>query len=229
MPRRSLTKTAPFRSRPGRAVYFAQMIDRDGNASPLAQVGQCVNLVGDPARPRPAGAEIATRRRSRQDRSLSWFCPPVGVERFEVFIEPQQAGAPPPTVAGFRSRRSLTSISAPVFDPQLQSRLTLYATPQFFTGRVGTPAFQPGTRLLARRECPPQRPLQDLGQGDRHHRWRERAIAAVRLHLAHPTAGLSRARNRKCPGPREHWSGRPSSIPSSKSKSCSRSISRGGR
>ena len=128
----------------GQAVYFAQMIDRDGNASPLAQIGQCVNLVATPptpllAEPKPL-LEGATARVA-----LGWFCPPVGVERFIVHIEPQETGAPAPSGSGLTPRvlAGFTAVHQ-VYDANLQSRVGVLARTRFLTGRVGSQAFQAG-------------------------------------------------------------------------------------
>jgi len=128
----------------GRAVYFAQMIDRNGNASPLAQIAQCVNLVATP--PTPVLQEPKPLLENGVAKvSLGWFCPPVGVERFVVFMEPQETGAPPPT---FDELLLATIVNVKerhqVFDSRLDARLSVFASNRFSTGRVGGPTFQPG-------------------------------------------------------------------------------------
>lgn len=134
--------TLPISS--GRAVYFAQMIDRDGNASPLAQISHCVNLIATP--PAPILQEPKPLLEGGVAKvALGWFCPPVGVERFIVHIEPQETGAPAPIASGLTPAHLVGfTIVHQVFDQDLALRLGLIARTRYLTGRVGSPVFQPG-------------------------------------------------------------------------------------
>jgi hypothetical protein len=67
----------------GRICYFARLVDRHGNASPLAQIGPCIDLIAPTPipvlnDPKPAGTSAAPKMQ------LSWFCPPQGVRRFRI-------------------------------------------------------------------------------------------------------------------------------------------------
>ena len=66
-----------------RLCYFVQLLDENGNGSPLALIG-CKNLV-PPKPPRPVLAQPAAAGDSSNPQvALNWFCPTSGVYRFEV-------------------------------------------------------------------------------------------------------------------------------------------------
>ena len=65
--------------------YFAQLFDEHGNASPLVQIDECIEIQMPMAVPllaplEPVGDESSPKMKVR------WFCPPYGVNRFEVSI-----------------------------------------------------------------------------------------------------------------------------------------------
>lgn len=65
--------------------YFAQLFDEHGNPSPLVQIDECIETkipAGVPllAPLEPVGDEANPKMKVR------WFCPPYGVDRFEVSI-----------------------------------------------------------------------------------------------------------------------------------------------
>lgn len=65
--------------------YFAQLFDEHGNASPLVQIDDCVEIQMPMAFPllaplEPVGDDSSPKMKVR------WFCPPYGVNRFEVSI-----------------------------------------------------------------------------------------------------------------------------------------------
>ncbi|MFT6181804.1 MAG: hypothetical protein ACJAQT_002691 [Akkermansiaceae bacterium] len=74
--------------------YFAQLFDEHGNASPLVRIG-CATIVNDdfgvplftdPEPLAPLGGQGVVK--------LSWFCDPVGIERFEVWVASETGGDP---------------------------------------------------------------------------------------------------------------------------------------
>lgn len=74
--------------------YFAQLFDEHGNGSPLVRIG-CVTIVNDdfgvplltdPEPLAPLGGQGVVK--------LSWFCDPVGIDRFEVWIASETGGEP---------------------------------------------------------------------------------------------------------------------------------------
>jgi hypothetical protein len=65
--------------------YYAQLFDQNGNGSPLTQLGDCIPVEIDTAKPllaalEPKGTEAAPEMRIR------WFCPPAGIQRFQVCV-----------------------------------------------------------------------------------------------------------------------------------------------
>ncbi|HTD67206.1 MAG TPA: thrombospondin type 3 repeat-containing protein [Candidatus Limnocylindria bacterium] len=77
--------------------YYAQLFDEHGNASPLVRLG-CIILVSPVELPRPMLSPITPIGTDVSPAMvLKWFCPPAGVERFEVGIAgtPEQLGADP--------------------------------------------------------------------------------------------------------------------------------------
>lgn len=74
--------------------YFAQLFDEHGNASPLVQIDDCIEIQMPMAVPllaplEPAGDEASPKMKVR------WFCPPYGVNRFEVSIANALGSMPP--------------------------------------------------------------------------------------------------------------------------------------
>ncbi len=80
-----------------RACYFVQLLDENGNGSPLALIG-CKDIV-PPKPPRPVLSEPTPIGNTTNPQvALSWFCPTSGVYRFEIRIErADQPGSGKPT------------------------------------------------------------------------------------------------------------------------------------
>ncbi len=65
--------------------YYVQTLDEHGNASPLTQIGDCLNF--KLPNPKPLLSPIEAKGDEDAPKmAIRWFCPPFGVERFEVFI-----------------------------------------------------------------------------------------------------------------------------------------------
>src|SRR5690606_11961307 len=80
-----------------RVCYFVQAFDRDGNPSPLVRLG-CMDMLGNEGFPKPeitraAVLPAATAPPVIVPASVEWFCPPPGVERFELAVRPPAPGA----------------------------------------------------------------------------------------------------------------------------------------
>jgi hypothetical protein len=84
--------------------YFAQLFDEHGNGSPLVRIG-CVTIVNDdfgvplltdPEPLAPLGGQGVVK--------LSWFCDPIGIERFEVWIASETGGEPVLASAGLTGK-----------------------------------------------------------------------------------------------------------------------------
>lgn len=81
-----------------RVCYFVQVYDQHGNPSPMVRIG-CVDVTGKESlgtpmlsTPEPIGDE------SEPKASVFWFCPPYGVEYFDLWISSD--GADLPTTIG---------------------------------------------------------------------------------------------------------------------------------
>jgi hypothetical protein len=125
--------------------YYVQVLDEHGNPSPMVKLG-CVTTA--PAAPPPApllSPLLATGVTNNPGMTITWFCPPPGLERFEVWI----AGKPNPVASnlapGFLTSRP-SSFLQPNPTPQtmvLNGATNTYDFYVFLTPRIG-PGFGPG-------------------------------------------------------------------------------------
>lgn len=70
----------------GTLCYYVQLLDEHGNPSPMAILG-CVDVAPNTPLPVPVLSKIvSTGDAGSPGMKLLWFCPPYGVERFEVRI-----------------------------------------------------------------------------------------------------------------------------------------------
>jgi hypothetical protein len=65
--------------------YFVQTLDEHGNAGPLTQISDCLKFKLPSPRPLLAPL-VAEGTEDAPQMAISWFCPPFGIERFEVYI-----------------------------------------------------------------------------------------------------------------------------------------------
>lgn len=89
-----LTLTDPdLPARGGNLCYHVQLLDQNGNASPMVYLGQ-VPVLSILTPPVP---EMLAPEKTVAGHRIKWFCPPAGVERFEVWIsvEPGSLGVQP--------------------------------------------------------------------------------------------------------------------------------------
>ncbi|HAV63475.1 MAG TPA: hypothetical protein DCY13_14045, partial [Verrucomicrobiales bacterium] len=92
----SICETAPP-ANPGRACYFIQYYDRNGNPSVVSLVG-CVVTPGTEGFPTPnithfLPANDPSPGQLLTDAAIAWFSPRPGVDRFEVALSPPPPGA----------------------------------------------------------------------------------------------------------------------------------------
>jgi len=74
--------------------YFGQVFDENGNAGPRTKIG-CVTIKsGDLATPMLAEVELLAVNAGKAQIKLSWFCDPVGIDRFEVWCAASSSGDP---------------------------------------------------------------------------------------------------------------------------------------
>ncbi|MCX8089326.1 MAG: hypothetical protein N3I86_00095 [Verrucomicrobiae bacterium] len=135
---------------PGGATlcYFLQMLDEHGNPSPLVKLG-CVSSAPSAPLPVPLLSPlVAAGTTNNPGMTMTWFCPPPGLERFEVWV----AGNPNPVrsnlAPGFLSLRA-PSILQP--NPVTQTVVIAGQTNTldfylFDSPRIG-PGFGPGPQF----------------------------------------------------------------------------------
>jgi hypothetical protein len=76
--------------------YYAQLFDENGNSSPMAQIGSCLETQMPVATPLLAPlAPLGDDANPQMD--IRWFCPPVGIQRFRVEVAVDN-GFPPATL-----------------------------------------------------------------------------------------------------------------------------------
>jgi len=67
--------------------YFAQLVDTNGNASPMSVLTTCpVKIISPP----PTPVLLAVRPQGISEMEISWSCPAPGIERFQIFVETQK-------------------------------------------------------------------------------------------------------------------------------------------
>jgi hypothetical protein len=128
-------------AQPSDICYFVQQFDEHGNASAMFRVG-CVKTEPNAPLPTPILSTISPVGTSTNAQMrLQWFCPPYGVERFEVWI----AGNPLPPGKKISESMTLTNVielglplPGVLPDPKLLTFLTRRIGPVFGTGPVFT-------------------------------------------------------------------------------------------
>lgn len=116
------------------ACYYAQTFDENGNASPLTRIG-CVTVVNedlgvpmmmDPVDLDPSGSDALVK--------LSWFCDPVGIDRFEVWAAAE--GGESPGITSFDLTSEISTEISPVLNTEAEEDLTfsVYRTTSLASG-----------------------------------------------------------------------------------------------
>ena len=127
-------ENAPVVTNGVEVCYFAQLFDEHGNGSPLVRIG-CVTIVNDDfGIPILSEPEALPALGGQGVLKMSWFCDPVGIDRFEVWIASESGGEPvliSPDLSG-----KLDSSSNPVLTTPTGDELTfcIYQTPRLATG-----------------------------------------------------------------------------------------------
>jgi len=124
--------------------YYVQCLDEHGNAGPLTQISDCLKWKFPSPKPllSPLLSDGGTNAPLL---NISWFCPPFGIERFEVYIAKADGSVIPPDLA---SNLTPSSIAQPVPKPVKIGQFWL--SKQFYvfrTPRVG-PQFGEGGGLF---------------------------------------------------------------------------------
>jgi hypothetical protein len=128
-------------AQPSDICYFVQQFDEHGNASAMVRI-RCVKTAPNAPLPTPILSPIAAVGTSTNARMrLQWFCPPYGVERFEVWV----AGNPLPPGMNISTNMTFTNemeVAVPlpgiVPGPKLVTFLTRRIGPAFGNGSIFT-------------------------------------------------------------------------------------------
>lgn len=87
-------ENAPVVTNGVEVCYFAQLFDEHGNGSPLVRIG-CLSIVNDDfAVPILSDPEPRAPLGGQGILDISWFCDPVGIDRFEVWIASETGDEP---------------------------------------------------------------------------------------------------------------------------------------
>jgi hypothetical protein len=90
--------------------YYVQCLDEHGNAGPLTQISDCLKWKFPS--PKPLLSPLLSSGDTNEPlMNISWFCPPFGLERFEVYIAKSDGSVIPPDLT---SNLTPSSISQPV-------------------------------------------------------------------------------------------------------------------
>jgi len=125
----------------GSMCFYVQLLDQNGNPSPMTAIG-CIDTAPVTPLPTPVLAKITPigNDPTNAQMSLYWFCPPYGINRFEVDI------AAKPTIPNtnlFKLSSLLVSTGAPPVSSTFTVKGTTYTNVPFYsflTPKVG-PAF----------------------------------------------------------------------------------------
>ena len=86
--------------------YYAQWVDRDGNGSALVRMEPCITLQ-PPSLPAPRlSPPEAAGTRADPIMRLTWSCPPVGIDRFRIFVKPLNNKPLPPSFGAAYTQRT---------------------------------------------------------------------------------------------------------------------------
>ncbi|MBX3743907.1 MAG: hypothetical protein KF833_01230 [Verrucomicrobiae bacterium] len=128
---------------PATLCYYAQVFDGDGNASAIARLG-CVETLGTEPMPKPEITRAMALPGPVQPpvvvpSVVEWFCPPPGLERFEIAFLPPPPGAP-----------EVAWLVVPGAQEVIATEYGLYRSPRIPAGfGEGGPEFGQGFGLLS--------------------------------------------------------------------------------
>lgn len=128
------SESSPVISNGVEVCYFAQLFDEHGNGSPLVRLG-CVTIVND-----DFGIPILSEAVPRQPLGgkgvldIPWFCDPVGIDRFEVWIASETDAEP--DVVSLDLSGKLETGSSPILTTPEGEELTfcIFQTPRIEAG-----------------------------------------------------------------------------------------------
>lgn len=88
------TDIAPPTAGDTECCYFGQVFDENGNGGPRTKLGCITIKSGDLGTPMLADPELLVETGGEAQLSLSWFCDPLGVDRFEIWCASDSAADP---------------------------------------------------------------------------------------------------------------------------------------
>ncbi len=155
----------------GTLRYYAQTADKHGNASPVRLIAT-VPLMVRPSAPVLGRPQTKLGPNGEAQAVLTWICPPTGVQRFEVHLEPDdlqqgtpgQSGNSQPSAASTLPAQGIHIFTAPVANkafqtlldgPLLIPRKLLYQQ-TFFTPAPGMQDFSAGPEFTCTLNILPQ-------------------------------------------------------------------------
>jgi hypothetical protein len=99
----------------GEACYFVQLFDVQGNPGAMAELG-CVEIQSDAFLPTPMLAPLeGAGTEGNPEMTITWFCTPYGVERFEIWIAAENGQRPATLIEELRGDLAGTPNSAAAY------------------------------------------------------------------------------------------------------------------
>ncbi|NDV61055.1 hypothetical protein G0Q06_01180 [Puniceicoccales bacterium CK1056] len=121
-----------------RVCYFVQLFDQHGNPSPIVRIA-CIDVQGKEPLPAPMLAPpFSVGDESAPEAVLGWFCPPYGIEFFELYVSVEEGDLPTAMGDDFQSAGTDVVEADRTWRPFLTKRV-----PATFTGN--SPEF--GTQI----------------------------------------------------------------------------------
>jgi hypothetical protein len=138
----NFTDTNPPPLNGGRLCYYVQAFDSDGNAGPMTLMEDSCTIYPPLAIPTPVLAKISPNPVSGNSTTLriTWSCPPVGVDRFKLYIS--KDGFVPPSELGTDLLQKNSAASGEVLPGQGSKRFGVYLSSRIegrFSGNATDP------------------------------------------------------------------------------------------
>ena len=123
--------------------YYLQVLDEHGNPSPLVKLG-CVGTAPHAPPPAPLLSPLlAAGVTNNPGMTMTWFAPPPGIERFQVWIAGKPLSVHSNLAPGFLTLQSTNPVPQELV---LNGQTNTYDFYLFLTPRVG-PGFGPGPQF----------------------------------------------------------------------------------
>jgi hypothetical protein len=138
----NFTDTNPPPLNGGRVCYYVQAFDSDGNGGPMTLMEDSCTIYPPLAIPTPVLAKISPNPLSGNSTTLkiTWSCPPVGVDRFKLYIS--KDGFVPPDDLGVDLLQNNSAANGEVLPDQGSKRFGVYLSSRIegrFSGNATDP------------------------------------------------------------------------------------------